>query len=291
MTEDGFLRSVRQLPTPRLRGAARRVALDALSATSRARGRRRAFERPRVQHLYFHHVFGDEEDGFRSLVRDLARDHDFVNYSEGVQRTWSGDFDAPYLAISFDDGLRSSSTAGRILAELGISACFFVVVSMVGETNFRRIAAFCRQSLAMPPVELLDWDDVAQLVEWGHEIGSHTMTHARLADLSPTAVIDELQMSREVLSARIGPVRHFAWPLGRFDAVPPDIVGQALDSGYESCASAVRGAHTSAAPRNELCVRRDHVMARWPARHLRYFLARNSHTSSPETNRFPPRPS
>lgn len=288
MAGQRYATRVGEVAPPTTRRIARHAALDVLAAGARLTARHRhALSRARVQHLYFHHVFEDEERGFQALLADLTQDHRFLPYSKSLERIWSGQLDAPYLAVSFDDGLKSCVTAGRILADRGISACFFVVVSMVGERNFGKVAKFCRDRLAMRPVELLDWDDLEQLLAWGHEIGSHTMTHARLVDLDPPALHDELERSREILCRRLGPVRHFAWPFASLDAAPPDIVSRALACGYESCASAVRGAHTRAASREELCLRRDHVMAKWPPRHLRYLLARNSLVSSPQTNLLP----
>lgn len=277
MTEGPFATRVAQVERTTPRRLARALALDGLSAAARVVGRFRDLgSRPRVQHLYLHHVFEDEEDGFRGLVASLARDHRLISYPEALERIWSGRIDAPYVAFSFDDGLKSCLRAARVLEEFEVRACFFVVGGMVGAKEPGAVEKFCRASLLMPPSELLDWADLEALLEAGHEVGSHTVTHARLADLSGERVYEEIAGSRELLTRRLGTVRHFAWPYGGQSDVPPGVVEQALAAGYESCASAVRGAHATRVPAAELCLRRDHVMANWPVRHVRWFMARNA---------------
>jgi peptidoglycan/xylan/chitin deacetylase (PgdA/CDA1 family) len=231
-------------------------------------------------------VFEDEEHAFQNLITDLVRDHVFLPYGESIKRVCTGNIDRPYLAISFDDGLASCLRAGRILAGQGISACFFVVVGMVGEQDADRVAEFCRQRLDMPPTALLDWDGIEELRSLGHEIGSHTMSHARLSELDDDGLAAELDESQRVLTDRLGRAAHFAWPYGHFADAFPGITARARSAGFDTCAANERGAHTVRAQPERLCVRRDHVLARWPVRHIRWFLARNAMRTSAATNEF-----
>ena len=157
---------------------------------------------------------------------------------------------------------------------------------MVGERDRERVARFCRERLAMPPTAFLDWDEVEELRALGHEVGSHTMTHARLIDLDEPSLVAELDDSHRVLTDRLGPTPHFAWPYGHFADAPAGITARARQAGYSTCAANERGAHTVRADPDRLCIRRDHVLARWPVRHVRWFLARNSMRSTAATNEF-----
>jgi peptidoglycan/xylan/chitin deacetylase (PgdA/CDA1 family) len=287
MVEDRLTEHVAELGLDTPRARVRHVALDVLSTGAQLAGRaQRALERPRIQHLFFHHVFDDEEDAFRALIEDLSRDHTFLAYGDSVERIWSGQIDRPYLAISFDDGLASCLRAGRILTEHGISACFFVVVGMVGERDRERVARFCRERLAMPPTAFLDWDEIEELRALGHEIGSHTMTHARLSELDESSLAAELDEPHRVLTEHTGSAPHFAWPYGHFSDAFPGVTARARQAGFASCAANERGAHTVRADPDRLCIRRDHVLARWPVRHIRWFLARNAMRSTAATNEF-----
>lgn len=66
----------------------------------------------------------------------------------------------------------------------------------------------------------LDWNMLKTWVQSGMTVGSHTCSHPLLPGLPPAQLHEELQHSRRVLETRLHvPVRHFAYPDGRFDTV------------------------------------------------------------------------
>jgi peptidoglycan/xylan/chitin deacetylase (PgdA/CDA1 family) len=270
-----------------IRAVARHAAVSTLGILGNlSGGTQTALARNRVQFLLFHAVFEDEAEGLRNILAALSQSHRFISYSEAVRRVELGTIDAPVLALSFDDGMRNNLRAARIAEEFGISACFFVCSSMVSEKDPRRKAEFCHDRLHGPAVDFLDWDDLEALRRAGHEIGSHTVGHRKLSQLSGMEVADELELSRRQLSSRLGNVSHFAWPYGRFADVPENFGAMAAAAGYESCASGVRGAHVTkseAGPLN-LCLRRENLQPRWPVSHVRYLLAASSRRSSASSN-------
>ena len=285
-----FVHDYGQVAIRTSRSILRHLALSTAASIEQLTGRvGYGLERPRIHFIYLHHVFDDEEDSFRRLLGWLADSHSFINYSEAVGRVRTGPIDRPYVSFSFDDGLGSCLRAGRILAEYGASACFFVCPPMAESNDYETIARFCRSRLAMPPTEFLTWQDMEELVKMGHEVGSHTMTHQQLSELSAERRMAELVESREVLDRRLGSCSHFAWPFGRFFHVDRPTVEDVFSAGYVSCASAERGAHvtTSGSEIGSLCIRRDQVVAAWPLSHVRYFLSRSGRTASGASNRWP----
>jgi peptidoglycan/xylan/chitin deacetylase (PgdA/CDA1 family) len=272
-----------------VRSTLRRHALDLLSIGLKMRGKlERALARPRVHFVYLHHVFEDEELAFRDSLRYLAQTHHFLSYSEGIDRALNGPIDAPYLCFSSDDGLKTNVRAAEIMADTGAKACFFVCPPQIG-ADFHQAKKFCVGQLALPATELMNWDDVAGLLSAGHEIGSHTLSHLTLANLSQSQLEDEIGASRRELSRRIGSVDHFAWPRGQFHHMSPQAAKLVFDFGYASCASAKRGCHvvpTHGGP-HSLCVRREHWVTGWPPAHLRYFLARSSERACVRDNAWP----
>ncbi|MDX6503604.1 MAG: hypothetical protein QOE29_729 [Gaiellaceae bacterium] len=261
------------------RSVARHIALSTLSSLS-AEGRHaeRWLSRPRVHFVLLHHVFQDEEPGFRALLAELAETHRFIGYSEAVQRVATGGIDAPYLAFSFDDGLKTCLRAAALLEEHGTRACFFVCPGILGETRPEALDHFCRDRLHVPPLDMMGWGDVEELLGRGHEIGGHTVSHRDLAQLTPAEMHDEVGGSFEMLSGRLGAIEHFAWPYGRFATFTPEAAACVYDSGYRSCASALRGCHVDggAAAEARPCLRRENVEALWPRGHTRYLLARSA---------------
>lgn len=241
----------------------------------------------RVQFIHMHFVFHDQIPDFRGMLALLSRHHQFIGYSEAVRRILNDEVDAPYVAVSFDDGIKNCLEIVPLLKEYGIHACFFICPSLVGETNVERVLRFCAE-IQSPAVELMSWRDVNGLLDQGHEIGSHTLSHVNLAKVSDTQAQDEICGSFDYLVKKIGGTNHFAWPFGRFGHFTRSSAKFVFDAGFQSCASAERGCHVGSGLSNaELCIRRDHLVASWPHSHLAYFLAKNARYMSPNGNQWP----
>ncbi len=278
----------------RPRGApdlARHLALDVLGTWA-------AFRRgvaspgwpPRVHVLNLHYVFPDEEESFRRLLTWLGESgFRFLGWDQAVEEVRSGEIPGPGVAFTFDDGLATGLRAGEILAEFGARACYFLVTSMVGERDPARIEAFCAERIHMPPTAFLGWDEVARLREMGHAVGSHTHTHPVVGRLTGDALRAELARSRDVLLERVGEARHFSWPYGRFHHFSAEAAGAVFDAGFETCASAERGAHPPGPPleRRAVCLRREHYVADWPLRHTAWFLDRGARRATQASRTWP----
>ena len=134
------------------------------------------------------------------------------------------------IVITFDDGFQESvEHAVPILQARGFTAIFYLVAGLVGKTS--------RWLLPERGVELplMDWSAARRLVAAGFQCGSHTMSHPRLADLSPAACHDELLESRCLLEDRLGhEVRHLAYPFGSFNE---RVRAVAAETGYRSASS------------------------------------------------------
>jgi peptidoglycan/xylan/chitin deacetylase (PgdA/CDA1 family) len=275
--------------TSRVRHLLRRAALDTLALGSRLGDATTDLRRPRIHILHLHGLGRGGEAGLRATLERLARDHAFISYSEAVDRVVGGPVDAPYLALSFDDGLADCVPAAAIAAEFGVKAMFFVCPALVGSTAIAEVGRALRRQtdgLELP----MTWDDLEELRQAGHEIGSHGMTHRSLAELEDDRLAEEITAPLELLRSRLGDdVEHFAWPYGRFGDMSPRAAGEVIRAGYASCASGVRGCHTVTEPqRSSLCLRREHIEADWPLSHVLYFLARSSRRSTAADNGWPP---
>ncbi len=261
------------------RQIARHVALSTLSSVYRlTQPMSLNLEHRRVQFLCFHDLKDKHKNAFRRLVARLATKHRFLSYSEATGKILSGSIDAPYIVFSIDDGFRSGLGMAEILEELGARACFFICPSIIGETDPKKIEVFCKTRLHVTARPFLSWDEIARLLARGHEVGSHTMTHADLGKLPPAQIEEEVYVSYEVLSRRVGKVTHFAWPYGRLRHFSAAASRAVFKAGYISCASTERGCHVNGNRGFEkgLCLWRDNMAPNWPVGHCLYFLARNS---------------
>ncbi len=79
---------------------------------------------------------------------------------------------------------------------------------------------------------MMDWDMLAEMITGGVTVGSHTRSHALLANETPEVLRDEVEGSKHVLEQRLGvPIRHFAYPDGQFNA---NAIQAVADAGYRT---------------------------------------------------------
>ena len=274
-----------------LRGKARHFALNIVSKWGNITGRTaRDLSHPRIHFVYLHYLFPEEVQNFRNLLTKLAETHTFISYSEAVKMLVANKpIDKPYLSFSSDDGFKNNLKMAEILAEFGAKACFFVCSDIVGETDFETCRLFSASRLNYPPMEFMDWDDLKQLQKNGHEIGCHTRWHPNLAECDPSKLYDQIGGAKAIIEDKVGPVKHFAWPYGLFQHFSDTARRVVFKAGFASCASAERGAHVVHAANihhEDICIRRDQLIANWPVSHNLYFLARSANAAAPENVKY-----
>jgi peptidoglycan/xylan/chitin deacetylase (PgdA/CDA1 family) len=139
------------------------------------------------------------------------------------------------VAITFDDGYRDVLWhASPVLHRLHMPATEYVITDRVSNGD----PAF------------LTWQELARLERAGVAIGSHTVHHLDLPDLSDTDAWAELRDSRRTLERHLGhPVQWLSYPAGRED---PRIVGLARQAGYVLAVTTQPGREQSGADPLEL---------------------------------------
>lgn len=127
-----------------------------------------------------------------------------------------------HFAITFDDGyVDTLSVAAPVLHRFGFTATVFAVAGLVGDWNTWDDH---RQCLA----PLMTWEQLAKWIRMGFSVGSHTVSHPRLSQLSRLDALAELRDSRRTLEARLGvPVRAFCYPYGDWSAETCELVPEA----------------------------------------------------------------
>lgn len=284
------VRNYNQIKKSNFRDVLRQSALNILSLYSSISRDERYLSQPRVQFLYIHHVFEDEEDQLMRLIKKLNEVHTFISYSHAVELILKGEIDKPYVVFSSDDGFKNNIRAGKILSDFGISACFFVNPSIIGESNIESLTKYCRDRLHFPPVEFLTWSDLNSLQNLGHEIGSHSWEHLKLIEYSYDKILYDLKKSKVILEQECGGIRHFAFPYGSFEYLNNNIRNACFEVGFDSLATAERGCHVNPdrnLQKNELCLLRDHIILDWRIDHMIYFLINSAKNSSSNNNIYP----
>jgi peptidoglycan/xylan/chitin deacetylase (PgdA/CDA1 family) len=140
------------------------------------------------------------------------------------------------VAITFDDCYRDNLPAARVLAEHGLTATFFIPTKYVGTDQV------FPWDVGLKQMANLSWQDVQQIQQLGHEIGSHTVSHPDLGMVDPATARRELTDSKKTLEDKLQrPVRWFAYPFGGRNNFRPEYLALAQEVGYEACFSALSG--------------------------------------------------
>jgi peptidoglycan/xylan/chitin deacetylase (PgdA/CDA1 family) len=106
-------------------------------------------------------------------------------------------------SLSFDDGFLSQYEYAKILYRLGIPGTFFLVTGL-REYNGRKL--------------IIDRSDfVREIIDMGHEIGSHTHTHRDLTKLNTQEIEEEFEKSVNILRDFVDYGLGLAYPYGSFN--------------------------------------------------------------------------
>ena len=273
-----------------LRNILRDVALDCLSVKNGFSNTEQWLKRPRVQFLFIHHIFNDEQEKLDRLLKTLSKDHEFISQTEAVNRLISGKIDKPYISWSSDDGFKNNMRAAEVFNNYGIKACFYINPETIGLKDSNKILEFCDVKLKMPPIEFANWQDVELLLKQGHEIGSHTLAHDNVATMSKNQMEEDLIQSKFILEKYCGSIKHFAYPYGHYSDFNKIAFDTVFSVGYDSCATATRGCHVSDGnkiSKEKLCLRRDQVICAWKLQHILHFVLNASKNASLENNFIP----
>lgn len=273
-----------------IRSRLREAVLTGLYYKDLISGYEELISKPRIQFLYFHHLFHDEVQPLEQLIERLAVNHTFISYNDAVNKIIANEIDKPYIVFSSDDGFKNNLAAVEILNRYNISACFFINPEVIGETDFSIIEQHCKKRINFPPVEFLNWDDISEMQKTGHEIGAHTMEHINVAQTPIEVFTEDTIKSYDLIKAKCGEVKHFAYPYGRFHDFTKEAKEVVFNTGFYSCASAVRGCHVNSGfdlKNTDLCIRRDHLVLGWNLNHTIWFMANNARKASPTNSLFP----
>ncbi len=126
------------------------------------------------------------------------------------------------VIITFDDGYEDNySSALPIMEKYGMKATVFVIAGSVGQPGY------------------LSWQQIQDMHNRHTEIGSHTMTHVALNELTPPDLIREVVESKTLLEENLHvPVDFLAYPYGQFNTAVKETLRQA---GYRGACSGIAG--------------------------------------------------
>ena len=132
--------------------------------------------------------------------------------------------------ITFDDGFAETcDTVCGTLTAHRFPATFFLIGALMGQTS----------TWLSGNHRLIDWQGARRLIQQGFTIGSHSLTHRHLTQLTPDEARDEIAGSKRVLEDGLSvEVPFFAYPYGSWNAALRDLVS---DVGYAGACTTYSG--------------------------------------------------
>jgi peptidoglycan/xylan/chitin deacetylase (PgdA/CDA1 family) len=223
----------------------------------------------RLRVLLYHDIAPTDEARFEVQLRWLSRSWRFITPSDFAAMIFG---DEPLvedcLLLTFDDGFASNRrTAETVLNPMGIKALFFIVSEFAALSDTADWRGFVAQNIypGLQPENVpaywrnMSWDDLAYLLETGHSIGAHTAYHARLSQVTPVDLAEEIILSADVLEQKLGiKVDHFAYTFGDLASFSPDSLAVAR-SRFQFIYTGLRGLNACGVP--PWAIRRDAVYA------------------------------
>ena len=138
------------------------------------------------------------------------------------------------FGITFDDGYRNVfENALPVLKGLSFSATNYFVPHQFDGSNVWDHSKNIPASPLMSREEILDW------AKAGQEVGSHTLDHVHLPEVSALEARRQIFESKAILENLVGmPVTAFCYPYGDY---LPEHATMAREAGYVSATTTVRG--------------------------------------------------
>ena len=183
-----------------------------------------------MKELYFHLFYDipiNQINNLNGLLVKLKKEckfldpEDFVSFIKGDLN-----LEKNYNMLTFDDGFYSNYIiAKEVLAPLGIKAIFFIPTGFIDSASKNKHKEYIKQNFfegqypsnfLTDEMKPMSWENLSELVDMGHTVGSHTKHHFELSTINKDNLLKEEIIAsgnriEEMLKVK---VEHFAFPFG-----------------------------------------------------------------------------
>lgn len=202
--------------------------------------------------LLYHDIAPDQVENFKMQLDFLMERWKFITPDE-FSKIMRNEIPVTgrNLLLSFDDGFLSNrEVAEKILGPRKIKALFFIISNLIGVLNREVEKKLIEdnifqgvQGFKVPDyMKGMNEEDIKYLITNGHEIGSHTCSHARLSQLKDFDDLkNEIYKSKIDLETKFKiPIRHFAYTFADFNSLSKEAL-KVAQSCYEFIYTGFRG--------------------------------------------------
>jgi len=122
-------------------------------------------------------------DEFEKQVKWLSENYQILTASQAYNKFGEGGLPENPAVLTFGHGLKSSYEASKILEKYDVKGTYYIISGLLGQL--------------WEGEEVMCEDELRQLAENGHEIGVHTVSHPKLANLSSDNIDKEINQSKK----------------------------------------------------------------------------------------------
>lgn len=182
------------------------------------------------------------------------------------------------IVVTFDDGLKSNKNfANKLKLLFGIKSIFFVPYEFVKMKKIKDIKDFCENRLKLNKNNYkkinLNFSDLKNLINNGHIVGSHTLSHPNLKEIDDLKILtDEIKESKKLLNKELKKkIDIFAFTYGSLKDINKKSMDISLKN-YDLVFSGIRGNNID----NNKILFRDEINSNYSNKMCLSFLSGNA---------------
>jgi len=199
---------------------------------------------PLLRVIAFHEIKDSEIENFQKKLIFLKKKFNIISPDDFLAKNFSRD--KINILLTFDDAYES--WLANVLPTLkgeNLSAIFFL------------------ENKGLPLVKILQQN--------GQTIGGHTVSHARLTQISPSELVSEITANKKQLEEAFGqPIIFFAYPFGDKQSFNQTVVNEVKKAGYQYGFTILPGFNKPKT--NHYLLHRDSVDVNWNENFLKMWL-------------------
>jgi len=211
-------------------------------------------------------------DIFDDYLKYIQKSCKLISIQEATNTIFTNRFPTKdcLVAFTFDDGFfECHSIIAPLLEKYNCNAAFFVCAKYIDSSSeyqnefHGRIQTYNKRPMT--------WNNIIELHNRGHVIGSHTLDHVDMAKLSNDQMIYQLSENKKILESKLDyNCEYFAWTYGQFKHFPSIALKYSLKF-HKYIFSATN--YKQYFSFQQQVVNRRHIEPFWPKGHINYFLS------------------